>query len=234
MSKLRLYHGSATLVRSPNLALCKPHNDYGRGFYCTRELELAREWACQQGRDGFANAYAIDVDGLEILDLSSGRFCMLHWLAILVEHRIFRITAPTMKQGSRWLHERFSVDLSNADIVTGYRADDSYFSFARAFLRNEITLEQLERAMRLGKLGKQHMIRSERAFEALEFESAEPVDSAIYWSKRAARDDQARMEFQAIASEGALTREGISDFKPPLYISTLMTMGEDDLHACLR
>lgn len=234
MSVLHLYHGSASLVQSPRLDLCKPHNDYGRGFYCTRDLELAREWACQQGRDGFANAYAIEADELEILDLSGSEYSMLHWLAVLTEHRIFRVSAPTMKQGSRWLRERFSVGLSNADIVTGYRADDSYFSFARAFLRNEITLEQLERAMRLGKLGKQHMIRSERAFEALEFESAEPADSAIYWARRAARDEQARADFQAIASEAAVARADDDDSRASLYISTLMSMGEDELHACLR
>ena len=40
-------------------------------------------------------------------------------------------------------------------MIIGYRADDSYFSFANAFLNNTLSLEQLKEAMYLGKLGEQ-------------------------------------------------------------------------------
>ncbi|MBR2627880.1 MAG: DUF3990 domain-containing protein, partial [Peptococcaceae bacterium] len=39
--------------------------------------------------------------------------------------------------------------------MIGYRADDSYFSFANAFLNNTLSLRQLEKAMMLGKHGEQ-------------------------------------------------------------------------------
>jgi hypothetical protein len=53
------------------------------------------------------------------------------------------------------------------DLITGYRADDSYFDFAEAFLNNAITVRQLSRAMQLGKLGEQIVIKSKYAFSKI-------------------------------------------------------------------
>ena len=58
------------------------------------------------------------------------------------------------------------------DFIKGYRADDSYFSFAAAFLNNTISLSQLEKAMVLGKLGEQIVAKSEKAFDRLAYISA--------------------------------------------------------------
>lgn len=46
-----LYHGSERRIEKPQFMLGKEHNDYGRGFYCTQDLELAKEWACKDERD---------------------------------------------------------------------------------------------------------------------------------------------------------------------------------------
>ena len=234
---LKLYHGSGVAVPRPQIELCRPHNDYGRGFYCTRSIDLAKEWACQQGIDGFVSAYELDVRELAVIDLNASGRCILHWLAVLLEHRLCRLSTPVMQQGAAWLAERFSVDISQADIVRGYRADDSYFGFARAFLRNEITLPQLSRAMRLGELGEQYMVRSPRGFVALRFAGSEAVDSAVYWTRREIRDKAARDAFQEIVSQRGSALEastgGGAANMPPLFISTLMAMSEEELHACL-
>lgn len=232
MSVLTLYHGSPIIVAQPRPELCRPHNDYGAGFYCTCELELAKEWACQLGRDGFANAYAFDMDGLRVIDLNGEGMSILNWLAVLLEHRLCRLSSPTMQRGSSWLLEGFSVDVSAADVVTGYRADDSYFSFARAFLRNELTLGQLASAMRLGKLGVQYMVKSEKAFNRLEFLGGEFVDSSEYWPKRQHRDDAARQAYMQMVVDGV--RGDDVNSLDSCYLSDLMTMDEGELHACLR
>lgn len=70
--------------------------------------------------------------------------------------------------------------------------DDSYFSFIRAFLNNEISLEQLSYAMKLGKPGEQIVLKSAKAFEKIKYISYEKVDSSIYYVKRKTRDDEAR------------------------------------------
>ena len=69
-----------------------------------------------------------------------------------------------MNRGADWLKEHFLLDLTPYDAVVEYRADDSYFSFTRAFLNNEISLTQLAYAMRLGKLGEQFVLKNPAAF----------------------------------------------------------------------
>lgn len=197
MSKLILYHGSSEIIQNPEYGKGKSYNDYGKGFYCTEHQELAKEWACTENTDGFANQYEIETAGLSILNLSGEEYTILHWLALLMEHRRFRISTPVMKRGADWLKEHFLIDLSPYDIVIGYRADDSYFSFARAFVNNEISLAQLSYAMRLGKLGEQVVLKSPKAFNAIQFVSYEIANNVEYYAKRKARDDEAREAFRA-------------------------------------
>ena len=197
MSKIILYHGSSEKIETPLFGKGKINNDYGQGFYCTEHIELAKEWACTEGIDGFANKYELDTADLKILDLSSDKYSILHWLALLVENRRFRISTPVMRRGVQWLREYFLVDISEYDIIVGYRADDSYFSFARAFINNEISLNQLSYAMRLGKLGEQYVLKSEKAFGQIKFKSAELADNTIYYARRKKRDDEARSAFFA-------------------------------------
>lgn len=197
MSKLFLYHGSPEIIEAPVFGKGKAYNDYGRGFYCTEHLELAKEWACTENTDGYANKYEIDTDGLSVLNLSSDEYTILHWLALLMKYRKLRVSTPVMKRGIEWLEEHFLIDLEPYDVVIGYRADDSYFSFARAFVNNEISLTQLSYAMRLGKLGEQFVLKSPAAFEKLQFVSYKVADNIQYYAKRKARDDEARGAFRA-------------------------------------
>ena len=197
MSKLILYHCSPEIIEAPVFGKGKAYNDYGRGFYCTEHLELAKEWACTENTDGYANKYEIDTEGLSVLDLSSDEYTILHWLALLMKYRKLRVSTPVMKRGIDWLEEHFLIDLEPYDVVIGYRADDSYFSFARAFVNNEISLTQLSYAMRLGKLGEQFVLKSPAAFEKLQFVSYEVADNTQYYAKRKARDDEARSAFRA-------------------------------------
>ncbi len=197
MSKIVLHHGSNEKIEKPLFGKGKVYNDYGQGFYCTEHIELAKEWACNEGVDGFANTYELDTTGLKILNLSSVEYTILHWLALLIENRRFRVSTPVMRSGVQWMKEHFLIDISKYDLLIGYRADDSYFSFARAFISNEISLNQLNYAMRLGKLGEQYVLKTEKAFNQLTFKSAELTDNAIYYARRKMRDDEARKAFFA-------------------------------------
>ena len=197
MSKLILYHGSPEIIQIPAFGKGKSYNDYGKGFYCTEHLELAKEWACTENTDGYANKYEIDTADLSVLNLSSPEYTILHWLALLMKYRKFRVSTPVMKRGADWLKEHFLIDLTLYDAVVGHRADDSYFSFARAFINNEISLKQLSYAMRLGKLGEQFTLKSPAAFKKIQFVSYEIADNTVYYAKRKARDDKARAAFRA-------------------------------------
>ncbi len=197
MSKRILYHGSPEIIQRPVFGKGKSYNDYGKGFYCTEHLELAKEWACTENIDGYANKYEMDTAELVVLNLSSSEYTILHWLALLMKYRKFRVSTPVMKRGADWLKEHFLLDLTPYDAVIGYRADDSYFSFARAFINNEISLKQLSYAMRLGKLGEQFVLKSPAAFEKIRFVSYEIADNTVYYAKRKTRDEEARAAFRA-------------------------------------
>lgn len=197
MGKITVYHGSSEIIKKPQFGIGKDYNDYGIGFYCTEHVELAKEWACTEDADGFVNKYEIEISALRILNLSSEEYTILHWLAILMQHRKVRLSTPVMKRGCEWLAEYFLPDIKGYDIIVGYRADDSYFSFARAFVNNEISLNQLSYAMRLGKLGEQLVLKSKKAFDEIRFVSYEACDNTLYYAKRKARDDEAREAFRA-------------------------------------
>ena len=84
-------YGLWSVYQTPQYAAGKRYNDYGRGFYCTQELDLAKEWAVSYDQDGYANEYRMNMEGISVLDLSKNDFCILHWLAILVQNRLFDI-----------------------------------------------------------------------------------------------------------------------------------------------
>lgn len=197
MGKITVYHGSSEIIKKPQFGIGKDYNDYGIGFYCTEHVEFAKEWACTEDADGFVNKYEIEISALRILNLSSEEYTILHWLAILMQHRKVRLSTPVMKRGCEWLAEYFLPDIKGYDIIVGYRADDSYFSFARAFVNNEISLNQLSYAMRLGKLGEQLVLKSKKAFDEIRFVSYEACDNTLYYARRKARDDEAREAFRA-------------------------------------
>lgn len=197
MGRLIIYHGSSEIRDNPVYGQGKKYNDYGQGFYCTQDLELAKEWACVEGVDGYVNQYEIEMNELKILNLSSEEYTILHWLALLVKYRKLRVSVPVMKRGVEWLLNNYSLDISPYDVIVGYRADDSYFSFARAFLSNAISISQLSYAMRLGKLGEQFVLKSPKAFRSIQWVLALPVESKEYYPKRKARDDEARRAYFA-------------------------------------
>lgn len=192
MTMKTLYHGSPMIIEKPEFGIGNPHNDYGLGFYCAESLELAKEWACLNNNGGYANIYSIDTDKLNILNLSNIDYCILNWLSILVDNRTFRAGSQIAVQAKEYLLAHFLPDTSIYDAIIGYRADDSYFSFAMDFLSNTISLRQLERAMYLGKLGEQFVLKSKKAFESITFEKSELADGKIYYTKRLARDSEAR------------------------------------------
>ena len=195
-NKKILYHGSPYCIDQPELGRGKPNNDYGPGFYCTAHRELACEWASKtQGTDGFVNEYTLDMTGLKVLDLS--KYSILHWMTLLVQNRTFTLTTPISVQAKEYLIQNFNIDLSEYDLVKGYRADDSYFSFAEDFLNNAISLKHLSKAMRLGKLGIQYVLISQKAFDAIHFTQAERVENAVYFPKFHNRDLKARTTYKS-------------------------------------
>ncbi len=198
---ITLYHGSDHIIEKPVFGEGKSYNDYGCGFYCTEHVELAKEWACATGSDGYANRYQMELAGLTVLNLNAPEYNILNWLAILLENRKFNVAEGLPERARVYILENFKVDYKKYDIIIGYRADDSYFSYAGDFVNGALSLSDLSEAMRLGKLGEQVVLKSKKAFEALTFVEAIKSPRQEYFAKYKQRDEEARGKYRQIASK---------------------------------
>lgn len=216
MDKLiTIYHGSEQIVEVPTFGRGKKNNDFGMGFYCTQSDHLAKEWAVSSLPNGCSDRYVMDTEYLNILNLTSTHYTILNWIAVLVEHRLFSIKTPVARRAKRYLIDNFSINVNAYDIVTGYHADDSYFDYAESFLNNGISVEQLARAMQLGKLGEQIVIKSQYAFSKLKYEGFDVAEKDIFYVLRKARDDEANQ----------LYLEMLEEESDGLYIQDIMRGG---------
>lgn len=196
-----IYHGSTNIITTPVFGHGKPYNDYGLGFYCTESLELAKEWACAVGSDGFANKYELDTDGLSILYLNGMQYHILNWMSVLLENRTFNISEGISSRAKQYILEHFLPDYKKYDVIIGYRADDSYFSYASDFVENTLSLEDLSTAMKLGKLGEQVVLMTKKAFDSLTFVEAVPASGEEYFQKYKERDSNARSEYRDLKKD---------------------------------
>lgn len=252
MQVRKIYHGSVKIIEKPQYGAGRKDNDYGLGFYCTEDIELAKEWAASDERGGFVNCYEVKEDGMFFLNLqqiternaalaenrilqpapksrehtnevqpsplfeekgnfSTEEIIVLRWMALLLDNRAIRLGSPVERRGKEYLLSLFLPDISKYDFLIGYRADDSYFSYARAFLSNTLTIGQLSAAMRLGDLGLQYVIRSQRMFDRIRFLEAVPVDGGVYFPRRMQRDQAARQKFRRMLEEDAEGGRHLSD-----------------------
>lgn len=220
-NSITIYHGSREIVEVPTFGVGRKNNDFGLGFYCTESIDIAKEWAVSSLRDGFANRYTLDTEYLNILNLNTPDYTILNWIAVLVEHRLFNIKTPVARRAKHYLIENFGINVNAYDLIIGYRADDSYYDYAEAFLNNAITVEQLSLAMQLGRLGEQIVIKSKFAFSKIQFEGVEVAEKDRYYVLRKIRDDEANKTYQDILEEEAdglyiqdIIRGGVSNNDP--------------------
>ena len=220
-----VYHGSDHIIEVPAYNGSKRTNDYGYGFYTTESIELAKEWACSNNTNGYANSYEADLDGLRILNLNSSEYSILNWLAVLARYRTYWQNGSIAEAAKDYLQKYFFIDPSEFDVVIGYRADDSYFTFAQDFVAGTISLSKLSEAMHLGKLGEQVVFKSREALKRLRFNGAEPANVEIYYGRKTIRDIEARRAYRSTkhSPDGInelfmldIMREGIKNGDPRL------------------
>ena len=217
---MKIYHGSINIIKKPIFGYGNPYNDYGLGFYCTESKDLAKEWSVDYEIDGHVNCYELDLKGLKVLNLNEKPFTILHWLTILIQNRKFKDKSVLAKDAKDFLIKKFSINYADYDVIIGYRADDSYFSFARDFLQGTISYRQLSIAMKLGNLGEQIVLKTKKAFDVVRFISAEKVFSNEWYPKKNQRENAAKNEY---FSSAKMKRQ-----KGDIYISQII---DEDMEA---
>lgn len=174
---MKLFYGADKEIKEPIFGEGNPNNDYGLGFYMTPNKEAARLWA-SRFQNGKINTYELDFKNLKVLKLNHNtEEDILKWITILVKHRFDSLERNRYRDTINWLISKFDVDLSQYDVVIGYRADDSYFSYSIGFISGDISLETLKEAMLLGKLGLQYVAISPLAFSLIKYEDCESTQN---------------------------------------------------------
>lgn len=166
MGKIILYHGSPNKVIVPQFGFGEGKHDYGKGFYLTENIELAKEWAvCRPDEtNGWVHKYELETDDLKILDFQEHN--ILSWLAELMKHRNASDSRRYKVLSKKFIAE-YGIDTNEYDIIKGWRANASYFYIAKEFVRDNIDIEILEELLSLGGLGIQYCIKSELAYSKL-------------------------------------------------------------------
>ena len=192
--KMKLFHGSINIIEKPEYGKGKSYNDYGLGFYMTEDIELAKEWAVDKYHDGYANEYELDLTNLKILNITK-EGNVLNWIALLLKNRSFVLKNDISIQGKEYLINNFLLSYEEYDVIIGYRADDSYFSYAESFLNNTISLKRLNEALKLGNLGEQVVLKTKKAFNNIKFIKSIKVNKDEYYPLREKRNIEAREKF---------------------------------------
>ena len=214
-----LYHGSEFVIRNPEYGKGNVHNDYGLGFYCCTNKELAKEWAAKRTGRGFVNSYSFRDDNLRILDLTKPPFNnVLYWVALLINNReLSNEILNNYPRELKYLKDKYLININNYDVIIGYRADDSYFRFPVSFVRSEITLESLNRIFLAGELGKQYVVVSKKAFSLLKFldfeEAIEKSQQNYYKRKNAADYIYENLLNEDRYAKGTRLRDLVADYE---------------------
>lgn len=166
MAKLTLYHGTPDEIVTPQYGLGDEKHDYGKGFYLTESIELAKEWAvCRPDEaNGWVHKYELDTNGLQILDFQE--LNVLSWLAELMKHRDADDTKRYRVLAEKFI-DKYGIDTVGYDVIKGWRANASYFYIAKQFVKDNIDIDILEELLSLGGLGIQYCIKTAKAYSQL-------------------------------------------------------------------
>ena len=197
MSKIILYHGTSDKIISPTYGLGNEKHDYGKGFYLTESIELAKEWAVCKPNDthGWVHKFILDTEGLKVLDFQEKN--VLAWLAELMKHRDASDSKRYHMLAKKFI-DKYGIDSTQYDVIKGWRANASYFYIAKEFVRDNVDLDILEELLSLGGLGIQYCIKSKLAYSKLTelHEELTSVDFIEFNEKYNLRDYNARTKMR--------------------------------------
>lgn len=197
MKDIILFHGSPNQNIMPMYGKGEEKHDYGKGFYLTENIDLAKEWAvCRPNMvNGWVHQYRLNGDGLKILNFQEKG--VLPWLAELMKHRDADETKRYRMLAKKFI-DKYGIDTNEYDVIKGWRADASYFYIAKEFVRDNIDIDILEEILSLGGLGIQYCIKSELAYSRLHEveENLMTVDYSEFNLKFNQRDIEARVKMR--------------------------------------
>ena len=148
MGKMTVFHGSYTIIETPEIRKTRNTKDFGIGFYCTIIREQAERWAKRYDTP-IINTYTICLKILEFKDMSD------EWLDFIINCR------------HGLAHDY--------DIVIGAMANDQIYNFIADYIDGIITREQFWVLAKFKYPTHQINFCSPNALQCLDFVSGEEV-----------------------------------------------------------
>ena len=66
--KIIIYHGSNKVIENHTFGVGNPNNDYGLGFYCTENIEIAKAMSLTIFSDWVSNMYKTSINTMLFAD----------------------------------------------------------------------------------------------------------------------------------------------------------------------
>ena len=152
MGKMTVFHGSYTIIETPEIRKTRNTKDFGIGFYCTIIREQAERWAKRYDTP-IINTYTVCLNPnlkiLEFKDMSD------EWLDFIINCR------------HGLAHDY--------DIVIGAMANDQIYNFIADYIDGIITREQFWVLAKFKYPTHQINFCSPNALQGLDFASGEEV-----------------------------------------------------------
>ena len=156
---MKLYHGTDAFFERPDLSKCRPFKDFGRGFYLTPDLSVAKRMAerCVERSDwqgASKYVYVYEFDDSDISSLRIKRFSAAvdeEFAKFVMANRQLRTREPEHNRDNRY------------DIVIGPIADDKMGVLFRRFEDGEVSLEYLIDELKFKKLSMQYSFHTTKA-----------------------------------------------------------------------
>jgi len=152
-----LYHGSDISVESPNLNLSRKNLDFGAGFYTTENKEQAIDFSqkvmIRKGRKKRAvSVYDFNIDTVEfVLNILRFQTPDRLWLDFIHQNRRGTYTGELY------------------DLVIGPVANDDVFTTLIIYEQGILNVEQTLEALKIKKLYKQFVFKTEKALSLLKY-----------------------------------------------------------------
>jgi len=168
---MRLYHGTNVLFDTPDLAQCRPYKDFGRGFYLTPDLSVAKRMA---ERTAERSSWAGSPRYVLIYDYAQERQTELRvrtfptpvdgtFARFVMANRLFRANSKDHNRDARY------------DLVVGPIADDKMGVLFKRFEAGLVSVEMLVSELKYKRLSLQYLFHTAKGLSLLKFTGVKRV-----------------------------------------------------------
>ncbi len=166
--KLIIYHGSDNIINNPRHEGGRKFSDFGRGFYATTNIEMAKSWAARRkDKPAYVNKYMFNVDGLNSLTFDLD----IHWILFIAYNRGLILNDEI----NDILSEKYK-NINKYDVIIGPTADDRMFDTLNLFFNNNITIDHCLHALNSMDLDIQYNIKTQTGIDAVAFSGSTELD----------------------------------------------------------